>query len=273
MADRQFRFGIIAAQARSAAEWTGLARRVAGLGYQALMVPDTIHTLAPAVACAVAATAAESLVVGPYVLSVPNRSPGQIALETATLQTLTDGRYQLGLGPGRPGADTDAAVFERPFGSAADRLKQVAATVSAVRERSPRTPIMIAAGGPHGLRQAGALADVVAFGLPPLAGDEQLDRAVQQVRAGAGDRLPDLELSQNLLAVGDEEPSWLPRANGGLTVAELRRQGSIAVLSGSTADMVDTLQRRREATGISFVCVSAAFADQLAPVVAVLAGH
>ena len=65
---RQFRFGLVAAQAGTADEWTSLAERVENLGYSSLLVPHTIHTLASNVACAVAATATSTLHVGPYVV-------------------------------------------------------------------------------------------------------------------------------------------------------------------------------------------------------------
>lgn len=87
---RLFRFGLVAAQGRTADEWASLANRVENLGYSSLLVPDTIHILASNVACAVAATATSTLHVGPYVLSAPNRSPGQVALEAASLTTLDD---------------------------------------------------------------------------------------------------------------------------------------------------------------------------------------
>jgi len=78
---RSFRFGLVAAQARTADEWTSLARRVESMGYSSLLVPDTIHTLASNVACAVAATATSTLHVGPYVLAAstaaPTRSPSR----------------------------------------------------------------------------------------------------------------------------------------------------------------------------------------------------
>ena len=150
--DRPFRFGIVAARAGSGDEWASLAKRVESLGYASLLVPDTIHTLAPVVACAAAAAATTSLHVGPYVLSAPNRSPGQVALETRSLSTLSDGRYELGVGAGRPGADADAAVFGRPYGTPPERMDAVRATVAAVREQSPGTRILIAASGPADAR-------------------------------------------------------------------------------------------------------------------------
>lgn len=264
-----FRFGLVAAQARSAQEWTALARRTEDLGYATLLVPDTVHSLASNVACAVAATATSTLHVGPYVLSAPNRSPGQVSIEAASLTTLTDGRYELGVGAGRPGAEADAALFDRRYGSPRERIAAVRATIEAARERSPATPILVAGSGPRMLTLAGELADTIAFGLPPEADEKALADAVAVVRRAERLVPTPVELSTNLLVVGDALPPWMP---AGLDLSALVANGSIAVLGGSVQQMVDRLRDRRDRFGLSYVCTSASFADALAPVVAQLAG-
>jgi alkanesulfonate monooxygenase SsuD/methylene tetrahydromethanopterin reductase-like flavin-dependent oxidoreductase (luciferase family) len=264
-----FRFGLVAAQASSATEWTSLARRAESLGYACLLVPDTIHTLASSVACAVAATSTTTLHVGSYVLSAPNRSPGQVALETRSLATLTDGRYELGIGAGRPGADADAELFGRGYGSPRERIDAVRATILAVRGRTPETSILVAGAGPRMLALAGELADTVAFGLPPEANEQVLADAVATVRGAERHRPKPLELSTNLLVVGDEPPPWTPSR---VDVPALIAGGSIAVLTGTVGQMIDRLRKRRDMLGISYVCTSAGYADALAPVVEQLAG-
>jgi alkanesulfonate monooxygenase SsuD/methylene tetrahydromethanopterin reductase-like flavin-dependent oxidoreductase (luciferase family) len=264
-----FRFGLVAAQARSAQEWTALARRTEDLGYATLLVPDTVHTLASNVACAVAATATSTLRVGPYVLSAPNRSPGQVSIEAASLTTLTDARYELGVGAGRPGAEADAALFDRTYGSPRERIAAVRATIEAVRERSPATPILVAGSGPRMLTLAAELADTIAFGLPPEADEQALAAAVAVVHRAERALPTPVELSTNLLVVGDALPPWMP---AGLDLPALVANGSIAVLGGSVQQMVDRLRDRRDRFGLSYVCTSASFADALAPVVEQLAG-
>src|SRR3954454_24836941 len=123
-----FRFGVVAAQPVPGRSWVDLARSAETLRFGTLLVPDTVHTLAPNGACAVAATATSTLRVGPYVLSAPNRTPGLVAVETQTLATLTDGRYELGIGAGRAGAEADAAMLGMPFGSPGQRMAAVEAT-------------------------------------------------------------------------------------------------------------------------------------------------
>ena len=103
MALHPFRFGVVAAQARSGEEWAEKARRVESLGYATLVIPDNIqYTLAPLLALAAAAAATHTLRVGTYVLANDYRNPVMLAKEAATLDLLSGGRFELGIGAGRP---------------------------------------------------------------------------------------------------------------------------------------------------------------------------
>src|SRR4051812_6654241 len=122
MTEREFRFGVVAGSAPSGADWIATARRAEELGYDTLLIPDTLHTFAPFPALAAAAAVTTGLRVGTYVLSAPNRSPGLVAWESEGLQRLSDGRFELGIGGGRPGAERDAAELGGVFGTPADRV-------------------------------------------------------------------------------------------------------------------------------------------------------
>src|SRR5262252_1956480 len=99
---RPFRFGVVAPQARSGAEYVALAQRVELLGYSTLLLPDTPgQTLAPFSALGVVAGSTTTLGVGNWVLANDFRHPIQVAREAATLAFLSGGRFELGLGPGR----------------------------------------------------------------------------------------------------------------------------------------------------------------------------
>src|SRR5690349_8642176 len=111
MTEREFRFGVVAGTAATGAEWAATARRAEDLGYDTFLVPDTLHTLEPFAALATAATATRTLRVGTYVLSAPNRSAGMVAWQTESLQRLSGGRFELGIGGGRPGAERDAEAL------------------------------------------------------------------------------------------------------------------------------------------------------------------
>ena len=99
---RRFRFGVVAAYAPSHAAWITTARRVEELGYATLLMPDraNIGSLAPLTALAVAAEATTRLRIGSYVFCNEYRHPVILAREAATLDMLSEGRFELGPGAG-----------------------------------------------------------------------------------------------------------------------------------------------------------------------------
>ena len=102
MSARPFRFGVVAAGARSGDEWVEKARRIESLGYATLVVPDNIeHTFAPMPALAVAVAATRTLRVGTYVVANDYRNPVMLAKEAAMLDFLSGGRFELGMSASR----------------------------------------------------------------------------------------------------------------------------------------------------------------------------
>src|SRR5215472_13710606 len=101
MAQKPFRFGVTTGGKTSRAEWVALAQRVEELGYSSLVLPDVMRTsLAPLTGLTVAATATTKLRVGSFVFVNDYRNPALLAREIATLDLLSDGRVELGLGAG-----------------------------------------------------------------------------------------------------------------------------------------------------------------------------
>jgi alkanesulfonate monooxygenase SsuD/methylene tetrahydromethanopterin reductase-like flavin-dependent oxidoreductase (luciferase family) len=192
--------------------------------------------------------------------------------EPETLQQLTGGRFELGVGGGRPGAEHDAEALGRTFGTPAERLDRVAATIRAVRE-TPGTdapPILVAASKPRMFRLAAEQADIVALGLSPQASEQDLIRTVAALRQVAGDRRPELHL--NVAAVADRAdavPEFLSRMVGGDPRA-MAAAGGIAFLLGSPSEIADRLLRRRAELGVSYIGVSGLFMEQFAPVLSLL---
>ncbi|MFI5893639.1 LLM class flavin-dependent oxidoreductase [Actinoplanes sp. NPDC051513] len=265
-----FRFGVVAGKAPSGAEWAATARRAEELGYDTLLIPDTLHTFAPFAALAAAAAVTQTLRLGTYVLSAPNRAPGLVAWETETLQQLSDGRFELGVGGGRPGAAADAAVLGGSFGSPASRIERVAETIAAVRKLENAPPVLVAASGPRMLRLAAAEADIVALGLPPQSTEPELARTVEILRDS--DRFNQLELHMNVAGVAptvDDLPPFLSRMVGG-DPREMAAAGGIAFLTGPAEQIADLLCRRREEFDISYIGVSGLFMEQFAPVIELL---
>lgn len=274
MSDHEFRFGVVATPEGGGAQWVATARRAEELGFSTLLMPDGLQLLSPFPSLAVAAAATTTLRVGTFVLASPLRPPRAAAWEGHSLAVLTGGRFEFGIGTGRPEAQRFAEALERPWGSAGDRLQQVAESVEHLRalDGDRRTPVLIAAGGPNALALAARAADAVTLAAPALAGRDHLVAMAAQLRAAAGARADDIEIAINLFAVGDEIPPWTQRFIGA-DHATLVAHDSQTLLRGTPAEMTDELQRRRDAYGVSYVSVNGAFLEQFAPVVERLAGQ
>ncbi|HEU4945895.1 MAG TPA: LLM class flavin-dependent oxidoreductase [Kribbella sp.] len=273
MNDRRFRFGVVAAPDRGAAQWQATARRVAELGYSTLLMPDGLQLLSPFPALAAAAGAAE-VRVGTFVAAAPLRPPRSAAWEAHTLSVLTDGRFEFGLGAGRPAVEEFAGELGLPFGSAKERLNQVSQTLDHLLnlDGDRHTPVLLAAGGPRSRTLAATRADIVTLAATALTPRAEVAEMALDLRAKAGERADEIELAMNLFAVGDELPPWTAQATGA-DPAALIEQDSLMLLRGSVQEMIDELQRRRDEFGSSYITVNSAYLEHLAPVVEELTGH
>ena len=98
---RPFRFGVSVHGSKSRAEWRGIARHAEALGYSTLLIPDHLgDQLSPIPALVAAADATSTLRVGSLVFDNDFRHPVMLAKEAATLDVLSEGRLELGLGAG-----------------------------------------------------------------------------------------------------------------------------------------------------------------------------
>jgi probable F420-dependent oxidoreductase len=296
---RPFRFGVVAAFARSAEEWTARARQVESLGYATLLVPDGLrHTLAPLPALAAAAAVTRTLRVGTYVIANDFRNPVLLAKEAATLDLVSGGRFELGLGVGRPAAAEDNRMLGLAFDPGGVRVARLAeslaliepllagdtatangshyaaagAEVSPRAAQRPRPPILVAGSGRRLLSLAARRADIVALGVAPTESEAGAAERVGWLREAAPERFDQLELNVNLMAVGDRVPRWIS-AQMGLTAAALAEAGAVSAAVGTAEQMCETLQRRREALGISYLVVGDELMEAFAPVVERLAGR
>jgi hypothetical protein len=257
-----FRFGVVVGAPPSGAAWLARAREVEAAGYDLLLLPDTRFTPSPFPALAAAAAVTTRLAVAPWVLAAPFRSPAGVVREAAALQLLSGGRFELGIGTGRPDAAAEAEALGVPWGTGEDRRRILAATVERVRaEVAPSPSVTIAASGPLALRAA-AVADTVALALPPTAVLADLLRAIDLVRSTGADPAFALQIS----GVGGRLVSHLERR--GLAAADLR--DSVGVLRGGVDDMAATLLALRERTGVSMFPVSSEHSEAFAPVVGAL---
>jgi alkanesulfonate monooxygenase SsuD/methylene tetrahydromethanopterin reductase-like flavin-dependent oxidoreductase (luciferase family) len=270
---RPFRFGVVAAPRGSAVRWRQAAVRAADLGYATLVMPDGMQLLEPGPALATAAAAAD-IRVGTWVFAAPLRPPRTLAWEAHSLAVMTDGRFEMGIGTGRPDFAETVRALGLPWGTAQERLAQVSAAIDHLRELDgdTQTPVLMAARGPHARQLAAEKADIVSLAVGALEAREEVARLAADIRARAGRRADELEFAMNLFAVGDDLPPGAERILGA-NPSQLIAMNSLAVLRGTTQDMVDELQRRRAEFGFSYVLASQDAMEQLAPVVEVLTGR
>jgi probable F420-dependent oxidoreductase len=290
---------VVAAQARTGDEWVEKARRIESMGYSTLLMPDGLqYTLAPLPALTAAAMATRTLRVGTYVLANDYRNPVQLAKDAATVDLLSGGRFELGIGVGRPDAAADNRMLGVTFDSGAVRVARLAESLALLKAllsgesatatgphyaavnaqisprplQQPRLPILVAGSKRRLLELAARQADIIALGIPPTETEAGVAERIGWIREAAGPRFDQLELNLNLMAVGQQVPRYIA-SQMGLTAESLARAGAVAALTGSTDEMVETLQRRREKLGISYIAVGDELMEGLASVVERLAGR
>ena len=274
MSPMPFRFAL-QATAQDATSWLTTARHAEELGYSTLLMPDGMQLLSPLPALALAAGATATLHVGTFVLASPLRPPALAAWDAHTLSVLTDGRFELGIGTGRPEVvEQSVTQAGQPPTSGAERLARAEQTIDALREldKDLHTPVLMAAAGPRARALAAAKADIITLAIGPLTSRDEVARLTAAVLEEAGDRAGEIEFALPIFVVGDEAPAWVQRFLQA-DFATLVERDSLLILRGTPRAMADELQRRRDALGVSYISVNAAFADLFSPVIDRLAGR
>jgi probable F420-dependent oxidoreductase len=316
-----FRFAVQATNAAGGREWRDTVRKVEDLGYSTLFLADhylgpgpaqrAAHTprqdLAPIAAMATAAAVTETLRIGCRVFCIDYHVPAVLAKEAATLDLLSDGRLELGIGAGWSDVEYDALGldFDRP-GRRIAKLAEVVALIRAhwqgeeldysgdfVRVhgyagrprpvQQPHPPIMIGGGGRRVLSLAGREADIVSISSVPFVARDAdgLDpqavaqRRIEFVRAAAGERFGqlDVESSPYFTEITDDPETVLAGLAKSTGIAADLLRDHPNVLIGSSESVVALLHSRRETLGINYVTVQQTQIESFAPVVALLHGH
>jgi alkanesulfonate monooxygenase SsuD/methylene tetrahydromethanopterin reductase-like flavin-dependent oxidoreductase (luciferase family) len=155
---RSFRFGVVAPLRTDLPAWRDQVRRIADSGFSTLLMPDVQQWQpAPGPTLAVAATLAD-LRVGTWVYASPLRRPWSLAWEAHSLSVLTEGRFEMGIGTGRPGIEDELRELGLPVVTPGRRLSQVRDTVTSLRELDGpdlHTPVVMAVRGPKAQALAG----------------------------------------------------------------------------------------------------------------------
>jgi alkanesulfonate monooxygenase SsuD/methylene tetrahydromethanopterin reductase-like flavin-dependent oxidoreductase (luciferase family) len=192
-----------------------------------------------------------------------------LAWEGHSLSVLTEGRFEMGIGTGRPGIEDELRELGLPVVTPGERLSQVRNTVMSLREldgSALHTPVVMAVRGPKARALAAELADTVTFATMPGDSRAEMMRSAAEFRA-----LRDVELACHVAVVGDAVSPFM--THPATDPAALRAADSLLVLPSDRAAATEEILRRREEGGFTYIVVGANAADALAPVVAELAGH
>ncbi|MEP7003063.1 MAG: TIGR03621 family F420-dependent LLM class oxidoreductase [Chloroflexota bacterium] len=302
---RPFRFAITTSKAESGAEWRAKARRIEELGYDVLLMTDHLtQLLAPIPAMAAALEATTTLRVGSYVFANDYRNPLMLAKEIATLDHLSGGRVELGLGAGwyvrdyemlgipydRPGVRVSRMIeavrlIDRLFAEGPVDASGSFYTVHGARllPKRPRPPLMIGGGGPRILRFAAEHADIIALnpqfdanGHPVLADltTGATLRKLEVLRAALGERFAKVELNVFIVDAGvtDEPRNLLDAVATRLKGTAAQLVDSPFFLYGSVAGLKQQLLERREELGITYYGLPEKAMEPFAPLVRELRG-
>jgi probable F420-dependent oxidoreductase len=289
--------------------WLTTLRRVEDAGYSTFLVLDHfVRGLDPIAALGAAATATETLRLGSMVMDNDFRHPAVLAKAMATIDVLSAGRMEIGIGAGWLREEYKQTGI--PFDPAGVRIERMVEAVHLMKRvfvedsvtfagehytttnlvmppkpvQQPWPPIVIGGGSKRILTVAGQEADIVGLttrALPDGSKDNadmtatSATRKVSWVREAAGDRFDDLELTIMVsdVVVTDDRHAAADRLAAGLGVSGSDVLESPHLLIGTIDEMVETLQRRREVFGISYYVVVEGNMEKLAPVVSQLAGQ
>lgn len=300
----------MAAKAGSASEWIDTAKKAEDLGYSALLMPDHFgDQLAPIAALSTAAAATTQLRIGTLVFANDFRHPAYLAKEMATLDLLSEGRLEVGMGAGWMNSDYEQTGMTHD--RAGVRIDRMIEGIKVVRGlwgddafsfsgdhytitemnglpkpvQAGGPPIIVGGGGKRVLSTAARMADIV--GVNPNVGEgvvgaeaiksmsaDATEEKLGWVRAAAGDRFDDIEISilKFVTMITDDRDDVAAKVGGGMGMDAATILGSPHTLVGSAEQVADELIEQRERWNGSYVTVQSDALESFAPVVAALAG-
>ena len=308
---RPFRFGVQISDAPDARTWAEQARRAEDLGYAVLSVADHLDDqFATIPALMAAADATRSIRLGSIVHAVDYKHPVVLAKETATLDLLSDGRLELGIGAGwmttdyeqaglpldRPGVRIErlgeaitvlkGCFADGPFDFEGRHYRITGLDARPLPRQRPHPPLFVGGGGRRILELAAREADVIGLNIRldagridahagPTATAEATLEKIGWIRDAAGPRFAELELQVriHLVAVTDDRRALAEAVGPAFGLTPDEALVSPHALAGSIDELVAQCEERRERYGISYLTVGADALDTFAPVVARLAGR
>jgi probable F420-dependent oxidoreductase len=307
---RGFRFGVQVSKETTAKGWAELARRSEAAGYDVLTMPDHFtDQLAPVPALMAAADATTTLRVGALVFDNDYKHPVILAKELATLDLLSDGRTEIGLGAGWMISDYEEAGIQYDSPKVRiDRFIEGMAIIRGVMKdgpfsfagehytvtnyegfpkpvQAPCPPVLIGGGGKRVLSYAAREADIIGINGTLTAGvvgpealatmtAEAVDEKVAIVAAAGAHRLNDIEMNIRtfFVKVTGDRAGMVDRISSMFQVPADMINNSPFALIGSVDSCIEQLLERREKWGFSYTIVGAENIDECAPIVAALRG-
>jgi len=307
---KPFRFGIQASSQPDRASWIDLAKRTEANGFDVLTMPDHFSDqLAPVPALMAAADATTSLRVGALVWDNDYKHPVVLAKELATIDVLSGGRLELGIGAGWMISDYEQSGIA--YDRAGVRIDRFIEGLDVIRGcmangafsyagkhytitnyngspkpiQAPCPPILIGGGGKRVLTYAAQHADIVGINATMTAGAvgpevistmtaEAVDGKVDIVRDAVGDRLNHIEMNIRafMVNVSEDAQGSIERLAKAMGVETKMMAETPFALIGPPAKLIDDLLERRERWGFSYIIVGGEDVDSFAPVVAALRG-
>jgi probable F420-dependent oxidoreductase len=292
MSDIQFGVNFHAAPDAAAFEQT--VRRADELGFDVLAAPDHLGAMSPFTLLAAAALISRRLRLRTYVLNVGFWNPALLAREVATLDLISGGRAELGLGAGHMKSEhDDAGLRWLPF---RQRIELLQATVTEVRRRlsdpghepppvQQRVPLMVAAMSGAGLAIAARHAEIIGFaGLRQVRGQslgtftlvsaEETAERVAAVREQAGGRAYRSDVLLQQVAIGPSPGESAAEMAAGvpwMSVEEVKASPFV-LYAGSADEAAAELRRRREVYGFDSVTTHQPSMEELGKVIAAYRG-
>lgn len=308
---KPFRFGVQLSSAGCGEDWGATARRVEALGYDVATMPDHFgDQLAPVPALQSILEHTTTLRAGALVFDNDYKHPVVLAKELATMDVLSGGRVEIGLGAGwmisdyeqsgirydRPGVRIDRfaeglEIIKRAMAPGAFSFRGAHYTIAEYDAlpkpvQSPHPPVLVGGGGRRVLSIAAREADIVGINgtlhagvIGPEAIATMTEDAVAEKTAvvadAAGDRIADIEMNIRvfMVSVTDDRAGHVSATAQMIGVEESMVERSPFALIGSTSKIVEDLLARRERFGFSYVIVGPDEIEAFAPVVAELAGR
>ena len=302
---RRFRFGIQLSNAPSGADWAALAKQAEDLGYSTLFMPDHFgDQLAPVPALMAAADATSELKVGALVFDNDYKHPVVLAKELATIDVLSGGRLEVGIGAGWMQSDYDQSGI--PMDRAGVRVSRMEEGIAVIKgcfapgpfshegehytitgyDGFPKPmqtppPFLIGGGAKRVLSLAAREAQIV--GINPSIHSGRVDAAAAQngaaaetdqklgwVKAAAGNTYDELEINllQFAAIITDDRKGTAEMMAPlfGLPAEELDSYPHACI--GNADEIVESLQARRERWDASYIVFQTDTMAAMAPVVA-----